>query len=364
MERRRIIISPLNWGFGHAGRMIPLARELQERGHEVIFAVDPGTRAMVEKELQGISIIESPGIHMYYSSFLPQYINILLRLPRIIIASIREHHELKKLNSEYVPDIIISDNRFGFYHKKVFSVYVTHMLRIPFPAPFRFLEFIGMWLQRKIIGRFDMCLIPDYPDQPDISGRLSHGIKLPPHTIFCGPLSRFSHIGPVLPPENITCPYQCLILSGPEPQSTILMKRVISATAGLNLVILSGKEISGIQNPDKRILVVTNPDTETMKKYILNCNMVICRSGYTTIMELLSLKKNAVLIPTPGQTEQEYLGRYLDNKNGFFSLKQKDIDNIKKYIDKCPGITGTGYPDGSPLFKKALGLLCEKDKQR
>lgn len=363
MKHRRILLSPLNWGFGHAGRMIPLARGLRERGHEVIFAIDPDLKAMVENELTDISIIDFPGIKMHYSRFLPQYLNILIRLPHIFAASIREHKGVKKLVAQYKPDMIISDNRFGFYHKNVFSVYVTHMLRIPFPAPFSFLEFIGIWLHRRVIRNFDLCLVPDFPNHPYISGSLSHLTKLPEKVIYCGPLSRFSHTDPVMDHETNISPYLCLIVSGPEPQSTIFMNKIISATSGWNLVILSGKKPSLSEVPDKRIQFVTNPDTLTMKKYILNSRMVISRSGYTTIMELISLKKRAVIVPTPGQTEQEYLARYLNNKNGFISVKQIDTDIINRIIDEYSEMNGTVYPDNYLFFEKALDILSEEENQ-
>ena len=133
MDGRRILISPLNWGLGHAGRMIPLALELRRRGNEIIFGVDRSIIPVIEKDLPGIKIIELPGVRIWYSGFLPQYISIFLQLPQIVAAAFREYSALKNLAHSLKPDIIISDNRFGFFHKDIFSVFVTHQLRIPFP---------------------------------------------------------------------------------------------------------------------------------------------------------------------------------------------------------------------------------------
>ena len=192
MNGRRILMSPLNWGLGHAGRMIPLALELRKRGNEIIFGVDRSIIPVIEKDLPGIKIIELSGVRIRYSAVLPQYISIFLQLPRIVAAAFGEFSALKRLAFELKPDIIISDNRFGFFHKDIFSVFVTHQLRIPFPKGMRFLEPAAAWLNRKIIGNFDLCLVPDYPGNENLSGRLSHQLKLPDNVFYMGPLSRFS----------------------------------------------------------------------------------------------------------------------------------------------------------------------------
>ncbi|MGB8358890.1 MAG: hypothetical protein WCD55_09770, partial [Bacteroidales bacterium] len=140
MDGRRILISPLNWGFGHAGRMIPLALELKNRGHEIIFGVDKSLIQVLEKDLINILVIPVPGIRIRYSRFLPQYLCIILQVPLLIISAFREHSALKRIVRELKPDIIISDNRFGFFHNDVYSVFVTHQLRIAFPGLLRFLE--------------------------------------------------------------------------------------------------------------------------------------------------------------------------------------------------------------------------------
>ena len=207
MDGRRILISPLNWGLGHAGRMIPLALELRKRGHEIIFGVDRSIIPVIEKDLPGIKIIELSGVRIRYSAVLPQYISIFLQLPRIVAAAFREFSALKSLAFELKPDIIISDNRFGFFHKDIFSVFVTHQLRIPFPNCLRFLEPSAAWLNRKIIGNFDLCLVPDYPGNENLSGRLSHQLKLPENVYYMGPLSRFSGALTGVSDINLSHPY-------------------------------------------------------------------------------------------------------------------------------------------------------------
>jgi UDP:flavonoid glycosyltransferase YjiC (YdhE family) len=347
-ERKKILISPLNWGFGHAGRMIPVAKNLQQMGHEVIFGVDTALIPMVRQELTGIEVIAVPGIKMHYSRFMPQYLAILMQLPGVIIASVREHRQLKKIISEKHPDIVISDNRFGFFNKKAFCVYFTHMLRIPFPKPFRFFEFIGIFTHRMIIRRYDMCLIPDVSGADNLAGRLSHLKKLPPNVIYAGLLSRFTNINPIL---KETKPYICLLLSGPEPQRTNLLEKVAKATekSDMKLVVLSASDICLSHLSDRITFVISQP-AQVLKEYIENADLVICRSGYTSLMELVSLSKGALIIPTPGQTEQEYLGEYNNGRHGFECFKQSEIENIS--------LTGRTNPQKEAGLKnKHFGLI-------
>jgi uncharacterized protein (TIGR00661 family) len=361
MGGRRILISPLNWGFGHAGRMIPLAAELKRRGNEVIFGVDKSLIPLVRSELPGISVTEIRGLRIRYSRHLPQYICIFLQLPRITVASVREYYDLRRLASRLQPDLIISDNRFGFRHRKIRSVYVTHQLRIAFPKRLRLMEPLGVRLHRMISSRFDHCLVPDYPGPANLSGRLSHDLPLPENVCYCGPLTRFgTATSGQKPPRQ---PFCCLILSGPEPQRSILLEKVIAAVTDMPLVILSTTPLHPEGTVGQEITVVTNPDTATMERYLVEAARIISRAGYTTIMELASLGRGAILIPTPGQTEQEYLGRYLNGRLGFVTVSQRDIRPTVPLRHRNTEHAGELLPDAAPLLKKALDMLLEKEEQ-
>lgn len=380
MGGRRILISPLNWGFGHAGRMIPLAAELKRRGHEVHFGVDKSLIPMVRGELPGISITEIRGVRIRYSRHLPQYLCIFLQLPSITVSSVREYYHLRRLASRLQPDLIISDSRFGFRHRNIPSVYVTHQLRIAFPGWLRLMEPLGVWIHSMIIRRFDLCLVPDYPGSVNLSGRLSHDLPLPDNTCYCGPLSRFdatpaTAAGRELPRR----PFCCLILSGPEPQRTMLLHKVTAAVTEMPLVILSAAPLHDKPTGNRKITVITSPDTATMKRYLIEAERIIARAGYTAIMELASLGRGAILIPTPGQTEQEYLGRYLHGRLGFVTVSQGEIGPALSPVHIMshprPDLPGsltrsnstTNYkaelPDAAPLLERALDMLPQKKKE-
>jgi len=363
MSGMTILISPLNWGFGHAGRMIPLARELQERGNEVVFGVDARLLPLIESELPGIKLIEIPGLHIRYSGILPQYLCIFLQLPVLILSAVREHYLLKSLAREIRPSVIISDNRFGFRHNEIFSVYVTHQLRIPFPRLMRFMEPLGAWVHRMIINRFDLCLVPDYPGPVNLSGRLSHNLKMPDNVHYMGPLSRFRTAATPDVSSTPGHPFCSLILSGPEPQRSLLLEKVTGALRGVKLYVLSATTVRDAGSRYPGVTFVIKPDTGTMRDLVSHSTIVITRSGYTSVMELVSMGKGAVLIPTPGQTEQEYLGEYLDGHHGFITVKQNDTGRLRRMVEEWAVVTPAPLPDSAADFEMAINLLPEQKKE-
>ena len=361
-RKQRILISPLNWGLGHAGRMIPVAKHLQYLGHEVIFGIDRSLFPFIKNEMPGTEITEIPGIRMRYSHLLPQYIMILLQMPVLFFCSLREHYLLRKIIKVKKPDIIISDNRFGLFSRKVFSVYVTHQILIPFPKPFRIFEYTGVLLHRLIINRYDMCLIPDREGDKNLAGRLSHGGRQHHSYVYTGWLSRFATSGPV---KTEPGQYICLLLSGPEPQRTMLLRKVMKAASasGDKLVVLSGTEIED-ENDDTSVSFLINSPSSVMRNVILKARTIICRSGYTSLMELISLSRGAIIVPTPGQTEQEYLGYYNNGKWGFTLVIQDEIENYR--LMETPSDSGTVTAEHEAFRELPYALtkiLQEKEKR-
>ena len=221
-----ILICPLEWGLGHAGRMIPLARKLQERNYNVIIGSGKEHQSLFRNELPGLTYIDFPGFHPGYSRFLPQYISLFLKTPLLFYHILAEHIRVKRIINDNKIDIIISDNRFGLWSRRIKSVYVTHQIVIPFPGTLRFLEWTGKLFHRFFIKKYSFCFIPDLPGDLNLSGRLTHSVRLPGNTRFIGLLSRFSdrpHFG-----ENkFQFPHNTVILSGPEPQRSILRQKLI-----------------------------------------------------------------------------------------------------------------------------------------
>jgi UDP-N-acetylglucosamine transferase subunit ALG13 len=343
--------------------MIPLARKLREMKNNVIIASGEEHLSMFRNELPGLSYINFPGFKPVYSGFFPQYLSLLFKIPLLLYHLIVEHHRLKRIIAEYSLDIIVSDNRFGLWNRKVITVYVTHMPLIPFPEHLKFLEPIGVLLHREIIKKYSLCFIPDLPGDLNLSGRLSHGIKLPDNVRYIGILSKFTYTEQSLNESQVKLPYKTVILSGPEPQREILKQKLVS--------LLKDKEPHTIMfegNPGRigeiarngNITFYSHLPASPMKEIIEGSDSIITRSGYTTIMELVSLNCTALIIPTPGQTEQEYLAEYLSEKGWFYTVSQGEIDAEILLNQGKTVWQGEINRQSSILLTKALDELLEK----
>lgn len=340
-EAKNILICPLEWGLGHAARMIPLARKLQGLNNNIFFGAGEKHLAFFRSEMTNVTLINFSGFSPGYSRYLPQYIFMLMKTPLLLWHIIREHNRLKKIIKDYNIDIIISDNRFGLWNKKVTSVYITHMPRIPMPGLFRIFEVIGVWLHRAIIKQYTFCFIPDLPGELNLSGRLSHDITLPLNTIFSGIMSRFNSED--IKESGSGFPHNTVILSGPEPQKSMLKKKLIQLLKDKEppTVILEGKPDRMNEEYRKgNIISYSHLTASEMKKMTETSQIIISRSGYTTIMDLVFLKRTGLLIPTPGQTEQEYLADYLSGKRWIQTVNQKDLTKDFRLPD-----TKTAWPD-------------------
>lgn len=360
--KRNILICPLEWGLGHAGRMIPLAKALQEDDNTIFIGTGTEHQQFLGSELKGIRFIDFGGFRPSYSGILPQYLALFFQIPALIYHIIKEHIKLGRIISEYNIDIVISDNRFGLWNRKAKTVYVTHQIRIPFPQKLRFLEWTGVIVHRFFIKKYDLCFIPDLPGEMNLAGRLAHSVKLPENARFIGILSRFSDINEKAGSSDNAL-HNTLILSGPEPQRSIL-RGIIAGMQGNNaspLVILEGRP--GIPDKDKgtgKIITYNHLPSAEMKKIIKGSTGIIARAGYTTIMELVSLNCSALLVPTPGQTEQEYLAGYLSEKGWFLAIRQKDLNDGFSLPLKKASWPADISERSSILLKSALQELSDK----
>ena len=361
-KKNNILICPLEWGLGHAGRMIPLARKLQEADNSVFIGAGEEHQQFFRNELPGITYIDFQGFKPGYSRFLPQYLSLLLRIPVLFFHIFTEHLRLKKIIRENKIDIVISDNRFGLWNRKIRTVYVTHQPLIPFPEKLKFFEWTGILFHRFFIKRYSFCFIPDLPGELNVSGRLTHDVKLPENTRFIGILSRFLYCAPPRKEKKPDFTHNTVILSGPEPQRGILKKKLVEILKDREppTVILEGKPgISGEAGRTGNIISYNHLVSGEMQEMITGSKCIITRSGYTAIMELISLNRSALLIPTPGQTEQEYLAEYLSAKGWFTAVSQKSLDHGLVLTPGRPVNTGELITESRMLLEKALDELLK-----
>jgi uncharacterized protein (TIGR00661 family) len=339
---KRILICPLDWGLGHATRCIPIIRKLLENNAEVLIASDGSCAALLSREFPLIKIIPLKGYEIKYSYNRSMTLQMLLSVPRILNAIRREKAELAEIIEKYRIDVVISDNRYGCWNKKVKSIFITHQLMVKSP----FAENILHRIIGSYISKFDECWIPDLPGSNNLSGDLSHKYPIPSNAFFIGSLSRLK------PKESNSFENKILaIISGPEPQRSIF-ERIISEqlfNSGLKSMMVFGlpREIQKVEHKGN-ILMINHLNSEEMQDAIASSEIIIARSGYSTIMDLAAMNKKAIFIPTPGQTEQEYLAKYLFQKKIAYFQKQSefDLDSALKGSEKFNGFTGIENNEG------------------
>jgi len=323
---KRALVAPLDWGLGHATRCIPIIYNLRQQGFEVIVAADGPVKILLKKEIPDVVFTELKGYKIRYSSSGAWLmLSIFMQLPKLLWCIYKEHQWLKKIITVYKIDMVISDNRLGLYHTSIPCFYITHQLKIK--TGNRFTEWLAQKIHYYFINKYTACWVPDNETTNDLAGELSHP-KVLPHTPvkYLGPLSRFEKI-------TVEKKYDLLvILSGPEPQRTIfedLMIAALKTFAGTAMLVrgLPGSaendDINSISN--SRVTPVDHLSATALNQVIQQSKMIISRSGYTTIMDLVKLQQKAILVPTPGQTEQEYLAAYLMEKKIFYCVSQKDF---------------------------------------
>ncbi len=320
---KNILVAPLNWGLGHSTRCIPIIKALETNGYNPILASDGYALEMLKKEFPNLTALALPSYEIEYAKNGKNFKwKMIFNSPKMISAILKEKKIIKKWVADYQLSGIISDNRLGVRSKKIPSVFITHQLNV--------LSGNTSWftskMHLKIIKKFTACWVPDFEYKPNFTGKLGHidDSKLKPN--YLGPLSR-------LEKRELPKKYDLMVLlSGPEPQRTLLeelLKIEVSKFKGEVLFVNGVIESSQKTNQVKHVTYYNYMNSEQLEEAFNESDIVLCRSGYTTIMDLAKLEKKAFLIPTPGQYEQEYLAKKL-KKDGLFPYCKQEKFNIAK----------------------------------
>lgn len=371
-----VLISPLDWGMGHTTRCIPIIKALTNLSCSVLVACNSAQQEILSKEFPDIPIVPLNGYNISYRrGKLGTLIKIIRQIPKILTSIKEERYFLEDFMAVNEVDIIISDNRYGLFHPKAYSVIMTHQLGLR--------SGIGKWADRlaqrqlyRFISLFDLCLVPDLKEPNSLAGELSNPPILPSTPVkYIGPLTRFS---PKLPEQqkhqqtseyslksssnnNTELPEETkaegslpegglkkilVILSGPEPQRTILEEKILRQAKKLDYEFTIVRGVSSEQSltesftvmPKKSegsaINILDYADSIQLEKLIDENDLVICRSGYSSVMDLLVKRKKTIMVPTPGQGEQEYLAKRLAEKGYITAGRQKNL-NLEKLLQQA-----------------------------
>lgn len=321
---KRILVAPLDWGLGHATRCIPVIRKLIDRQAEVILAGSGQSLQLLQQEFPKLSSFELPGYSPRYPSSGSMVWKMTAQLPRFLMVIRKEHDVLEKIITEQKIDLVISDNRYGCWTNKVPCVFITHQSNILMPKRFGWLAPVVRWLNYRMMNNFTRCWIPDYPGEQSLAGDLiSFGSILGKDRIrYIGLLSRFTPSGKHMKKYDLLC-----IFSGPEPQRTLLEQLILKQLSDFTGKVLV---VRGVLNPVQPIQteadVVDFMTSGDLQEAIESSELVLARSGFSTLMDLSKLSSRAILIPTPGQTEQEYLAAKLRASGVAYSAPQHTFD--------------------------------------
>lgn len=351
MRKRRILVAPINWGLGHATRCIPIIRKLEEQDFEPVIASDGPALLLLKKEFSHLKYYELPSYNITYTTKGSHLKWKLLKDTPSILQNIKKEKAVtKKIVEEENLSGIISDNRFGVRYKHLPNVFITHQLNVLSGNT----TYLSSKLHQKYIKKFDECWIPDAPGNNNLSGFLGH-LKNPEKKIrYLGILCRFEK--KEIPIENDIM----VLLSGPEPQRSLLEKKLLAVFSKTNKKVIFVRGVISEtpfhqENPN---LTIHNYLYGTaLETSLISSDLIIARSGYTTIMDLARLEKKAFFIPTPGQFEQEYLASRM-KKLGVADWCQQDefsssrLWNSEKYY----GLRDPGFAcDFSKLFSLFKG---------
>lgn len=322
-ENKVILIAALDWGLGHATRCVPIIHELKQK-NQIIIACTETQKQFFESEFPDLQKESIVAYNISYSKRLPLSLKLLLQLPKIIRTIRSETKQVDELVKRYKVNVVISDNRFGFYSNIAHSIYITHQLE----TKAGIFSQMASRIHHQIMTRFQEIWVPDYEkDEYALAGELSRN-RLGLNVKYIQPLSRLKKTES----SEIKYDYLCL-LSGPEPQRTVIETMLYSKAIQSNqrIAIVRGtKKFSEKLLAINRVDVYDMPDAALLSQLICSSRVVICRSGYSSLMDLHILGKDQlILIPTPGQTEQEFLAHYWKETYHSRLVLQEKLDEFE-----------------------------------
>ncbi len=314
---------------GHATRCVPIVRLLLSKGAEVIIAADGRPSELLKQEFPSLEFIRLKGYVINYPENGSMIWKMFLSIPKIMRGINKEHKALKQIIKEKSIDVVISDNRFGLWNKNIKSIFITHQLMIKAP----FAEKLLHKINKYYINKYDECWMPDVEGENNLSGDLAHKYPLLVNAFFVGTLSRFKNQNR----DDVKATYDVMaIISGPEPQRSIFEEVILKQLTQSNLkaLVVCGKtEEKNKREIKGNVKILNHLNATEMQDAILKSEIIIARSGYSTIMDLGALGKKAIFIPTLGQTEQEYLAVTLMQKKIAFSQRQSEFNLQEALIE-------------------------------
>lgn len=353
MMARKIIFAVLDWGLGHATRSIPIVETLVKAGFEVHLAGNGPSSIILREQFPDLPFWELPGYDPRYSkgNLLP--LGVASQIPGFLKTITLEHEKLNQLHQRVRFDLVISDNRYGCYLKELPSVFICHQLTIPLMGFTKLFSPLVQYWHRLKFASFGELWVPDQPGI-HLSGEMS-AYNGPLPVEFIGLPTRFETC-----PDNGAGDFVLAVLSGPEPQRTAFEQRLLQQMqpqSETNFVLVRG--VAGEVKAKQNVRVIPFAHKAELQKLICQASYVICRSGYSSIIDLMQLEKSALLIPTPGMPEQEYLAKRVKQLGWFDTAKQADF-NLKKTIGSSIGLEEKPALNKRKILERVKALIVRR----
>jgi len=352
---KKVLVAPLDWGLGHATRCIPIIDALLERNCEVVIAGSGRSIALLQLEFPNLTTLSLPAYDPAYSSSGKMVWTMAQQLPKFLKTIRAENNALDKIISTEKIDLVISDNRFGCWSSKVPCVFITHQSNILMPKRFGWLSGLVRRANERTMKKFSYCWIPDFPGEKSLAGTLASWDRIDAKikVRHIGVLSRFkfSHAS-----QGKAIDLLC-ILSGPEPQRTRLEEIILHQveSVGSDVTIVRGVPRAENSKPiSSSATIVDFATREQLRDLLPRASVVLARSGFSTVMDLAKLRKKAIFVPTPGQTEQLYLAKRLMADRIALAVDQNTFD-LKESLATVKSFKGfEGLPEEIDLLSAAL----------
>jgi uncharacterized protein (TIGR00661 family) len=314
-----------------------------DTGNQPIIAASGRPLNLLRTEFPNTEFVEFAGYDISYPEGSGMAWKMFRSTPHILKRIAEEGLELKLLVGQLNLDGVVSDNRFGLHTDLVPCIYMTHQVMIKAP----FFETTLYRMHMQYMRKFSRVWVPDF-EEDGLSGDLAHKFPMPFNGQYIGPLSRFGSGKAELTTDVL------VLISGPEPQRTRFENQVLEQLKSVN-----GKVTAVVGTPDKEfdrtegnLRVVSHLPASELEKEIASAKLIVSRSGYSTIMDLAAMGKKAVFVPTPGQTEQEYLAGLFKSNGQHFSVSQSKF-NLDQAISESENYSGFNARS-SDQFKLAL----------
>jgi UDP-N-acetylglucosamine:LPS N-acetylglucosamine transferase len=325
-------------GLGHATRSLPIIKEFVNRKSEVLVGSNGRSLEFLKKELPSIQFIETPNYNISYSQNRLLALKLALQIPKVIKSIKEEKKCCNQIVQDFSPDLIISDHCYGMYHSQIPSYFLCHQIYFAMPDSLKFVSPIVSRFNLSSHKQYAKIIIPDLSENGHglLSGKLSKLPEMKNKYFFAGILSSINE-------RTVDNKIDLLFsISGPEPQRTVfenIILNQIENVPGKKVVVLGKSEENNVIIEKDDLRIYSHLQRVEMEKIFNQADFIIARPGYSTIMELVELGKNALLVPTPGQTEQEYLAKHMKEEGWFYFAEQKKIDLLRD-IDFAKSYSG------------------------